>query len=179
MLHTLPEAKLLLKAKQLSDPVNRQRILDTISGQGIGPDRVELRDSSSTSDWPAHMAYYDRLDVALDPIGAMGGVTTTCDALWMSVPVIAMQGDRVASRATGALLHALGHPDWIAQSEDKYISKVVALARDKELRKALRAAQRSLMASSRLCDARDLAMSLEKAYTQMFERWLDSQNRSP
>jgi protein O-GlcNAc transferase len=181
VLHALPEGKLLLKDKQLSNIGNRQRILNSLSSHGILQDRVELRDSSSTPDWSAHMAYYDRLDIALDPVGAMGGVTTTCDALWMAVPIIAMQGDRVASRATAAMLTALGHPDWIARSEAEYADKVVALARDKEQRKMLRQSQRSLMASSPLCDARGLAMSLEKAYSDMFERWLEvniSKNRT-
>ena len=118
------------------------------------------------------MAYYDRLDIALDPVGAMGGVTTTCDALWMSVPIITIQGNRVASRATAAILYSLGHPEWIARSENEYIDKVVALANDKKQRKMLRQSQRNLMASGPLCDARGLAMSLEKAYSDMFERWL-------
>ena len=173
LLHALPEGKLLLKTKELSDIGNRQRILDSLSNCGILQDRVELRDSGSTPDWSTHMAYYDRLDIALDPVGAMGGVTTTCDALWMAVPVITMQGNRVASRATAAILTALGRPEWIARSEANYIDKVVALARDNEQRKMLRQSQRSLMASSPLCDARGLAMSLEKAYSDMFERWLE------
>ncbi len=177
VLHALPEGKLLLKNKQLSDIGNRQRILDALSSNGILPDRIELKDSSSTPDWCTHMAYYDRLDIALDPVGAMGGVTTTCDALWMAVPIIAMQGNRVASRATAAILIALGHPEWIAHSETEYIDKVVALARDVELRKSLRSEQRNRMASSPLCDAPGLARSLENAYFEMFERWLDNKNQ--
>ena len=176
VLHALPEGKLLLKNKQLSDIGNRQRILDTLSIYGILSDRVELKDSSSTPDWAANMAYYDRLDIALDPVGAMGGVTTTCDALWMAAPIIAMQGNRVASRATTTILHALGHPEWIARSESEYIDKVVALARDMELREMLRLSQRKRMASSPLCDAPGLAKALEDAYLEMSERWWGRNN---
>ena len=81
----------------------------------------------------------------------MGGVTSTFDALWMAVPVIAMQGDRVASRATAAILDALGHTEWIAYSEAEYVDKVASLARDVEQRKVLRSSQRNRMASSPLC----------------------------
>ncbi|MBI3056479.1 MAG: tetratricopeptide repeat protein [Betaproteobacteria bacterium] len=173
VLHALPEGKLLLKTKELSAISNRQRILDAMSGHGILPDRIELQDSSVTPDWFAHMAYYDRLDIALDPVGAVGGGTTNCDALWMAVPVIGLKGDRMASLMTTSMLNAIGRPEWIAHSEAEYIDKVVALARDVEQRKAIRSSQRSRMASSPLCDARGLAMSLENAYSEMFERWHD------
>jgi protein O-GlcNAc transferase len=161
---------LLLKTKELSDHGNRQRILDTMADHGITSQRIELQDRSATPDWSAHMAYYDRLDIALDPISAMGGVTTTFDALWMAVPVITLQGDRAASRATAAIVGALGHTEWIAGVEEEYIDKVVTLARNAEQRISLRASQRNRMASSPLCDARGLAISLENAYFEMFEQ---------
>ena len=153
VLHALPQAKLLLKTKELADAGNRRRILDAMAGHGISPDRIELQDSSVTPGWREHMAYYDRLDIALDPVGAHGGYTTTCDALWMGVPVIALEGDRMATRMTASMLNAIGHPEWIARTEAEYVDKVVALARDVEQRKALRSAQRGRMAASPLCDA--------------------------
>ncbi|MDD5299165.1 MAG: tetratricopeptide repeat protein [Gallionella sp.] len=169
VLHALPEGKLLLKTKELSDNVTRQRILDAMSGYGIGSDRIELQGSSATPGWMEHMAYYNRLDIALDPVGGVGGGTTTCDALWMGVPVIACEGDRMASLMTASMLNAVGRSEWVARSEAEYMGKVIALARDVEQRKALRFVQRNRMASSPLCDARGLAMSLENAYFEMFE----------
>ncbi len=177
VLHALPEGRLLLKTKELADAGNRQRIMDAMAEHGIPPDRLELRDRSATPDWFAHMAYYDQLDISLDPVGAMGGVTTTFDALWMAVPVITLQGDRVASRASAAIVSGLGHPEWAACSEAEYVDKVVALARDVEQRKILRSTQREQMASSPLCDAKGLAQSLESAYEEMFERWTNAKNR--
>jgi len=171
ILHALPEGRLLLKTKELSDADNRKQILDTMASHGVSPDRIALHDVSATPTWREHMAYYDRLDIVLDPVGAMGGVTSTCDALWMGAPVITLVGDRVSSRATAALINAIGHPEWIAHSEAKYLEKVVTLAQDVELRKTLRSSQRDQMASSPLCDAKDLAMNLEQAYTEMFKQW--------
>lgn len=176
LLTALPDGNLLLKTRELGDMGNRQRILDALSGYGISPGRIELQDSSATPDWYAHMACYDRLDIALDPTGAVGGGTTTCDALWMGVPVVTLEGDRMASRMTASMLNAIGHPEWIARSETEYIDKVVALARDVEQRKLLRSNQRNRMAGSPLCDARGLARSLENAYLEMFERWLGKKN---
>lgn len=171
ILVALPEGRLLLKTKDLADAGNRHRVLDALAAGGVAPERIELRDSGATLDWPSHMAYYDRLDMALDPIGGVGGGTTTCDALWMSVPLVTLEGERMASRMTTSMLHAIGHPEWIARSEDEYVRKVVALARDAGRRRLVRATLREEVARSPLCDARGLTRSLEEAYFAMFERW--------
>ncbi|MEJ1959086.1 MAG: hypothetical protein WDM70_06190 [Nitrosomonadales bacterium] len=133
--------------------------------------RIELQDSKATPGWSEHMAYYNRLDIALDPVGAHGGYTTTCDALWMGVPVITLGGDHMASRMAASILNAIGRPEWITSNEDEYLNKVVALARDMEQRKAVRSVQRERMAASPLCDARGLAFAMEDAYRAMFESW--------
>lgn len=172
VLHALPEAKLLLKNKQLGEQANRRRVLEGFGEHGINPARIDLRDVSATRDWLEHMAYYDRLDIALDPIGSWNGNTTTCEALWMGVPVIAMLGDRAALRMTAPMLNALGHSEWIARAEQEYIDKIVNLARDVGLRATLRPAQRDRLIHSELGDARDLTEKLEQAYFAMYERWL-------
>jgi predicted O-linked N-acetylglucosamine transferase (SPINDLY family) len=173
VLHALPEGKLLLKTKALVDEVNCQRILKVMSGHGIDSGRIELQDGSNTVDWYSHMVYYDRLDIALDPVGGVGGGTTTCDALWMGVPVITLEGDRMASRMTSSMLKALGQVEWVACSEVEYVNKVVTLARDTDGRRRLRTAQRVRMSESALCDARGLVQCLEQAYFDMYQHWCD------
>jgi predicted O-linked N-acetylglucosamine transferase (SPINDLY family) len=170
ILSALPEGRLLLKTPNLADPVLQQRILRSFANHGVTADRILLRDRNATPSWASHMAYYDQLDIALDPIGGMGGTTTTCEALWMGVPVVTLEGARVATRAAGTMLHAIGQMDWVARNEEEYVTKVVALARDVELRRSHRYAQRASMAASPLCDARGLASALEEAFTQMIER---------
>jgi predicted O-linked N-acetylglucosamine transferase (SPINDLY family) len=167
VLRALPEGKLLLKTKALADESARRRLEEYFAGEGISAGRLDLRSHEETPGWASHMGYYDRLDIALDPIGATGGGTTTCDALWMGVPVIALEGDRMATRMTASMLHAVGHAEWLASSEDEYVSKVVALARDVELRKRLRPLQRARVAASALCDAAGLTRALEDAYESM------------
>jgi predicted O-linked N-acetylglucosamine transferase (SPINDLY family) len=122
------------------------------------------------------MAYYDRLDIALDPVGAVGGGTTTCDALWMGVPVVTLVGDRMVWRMTASMLNALGHPEWITATEAEYIAAAATLARNVDLRNNLRAGQRDAMAVCPLGDSGDLATNLENAYFEMFERWLTRKN---
>jgi predicted O-linked N-acetylglucosamine transferase (SPINDLY family) len=180
LLQAVPEGRLLLKTKGLADAGNRQRILAILAAHGATADRVELQDSSVTPDWAGHMGYYHRLDIALDPVDVHTGATTTCDALWMGVPVITRLGDRMGFRMTATTLNALGHAQWIARSDEEYLEKAVALARDAEQRRALRRKLRDEMARSPLCDARDLAKTLEDAYVAMYERWLAAQgSRKP
>ena len=173
ILHALPEGRLLLKNKELADESNRQDILKKLAEHGIAETRVELQ---AGSDWNDYMALHDRLDIALDPIDGHGGGTSTCDALWMGVPVIHMPGNHAGARFAASLLRAIGHEEWIANSESDYIEKVISLARNVELRKKLRISQRNIMSHSPLCNAQDLACSLEKAYAGMYTRWLDSKS---
>ena len=117
------------------------------------------------------MALYDRLDIALDTI-PLNSETTAFDALWMGVPLVALEGGWVGGRQASTILAALKKPEWIAHDKDDYVAKVVALAKDVEGRKLLRATQRSLMAGSPLCDANGLARQLENAFEEMFDQWL-------
>jgi predicted O-linked N-acetylglucosamine transferase (SPINDLY family) len=169
VLHALPEGRLLLKTKLLGDTGNQQRIFEAFGQHGIMPQRIELQGASN---WADYMAAYHRLDISLDPVGGHSGGTISCDALWMGVPVIHALGDRATSRFTASILSAIGHAEWVCQSDAEYVQKTVALARDVAQRKTIRYSLREQMASSPLCDAKDLAKNLEEAYFLMFERWM-------
>jgi len=173
ILRALPEGCLLLKNKELADDSNRQRILSELAALGIDAKRIDLQPGT---DWEDYMTLHDRLDIALDPVGGHGGGTSTCDALWMGVPVVHLSGDHVGSRFATSLINAIGHSEWIAHSETEYVEKVITLAKNVELRKQLRFAQRGSMALSPLCDAQGLAGTLENAYSAMFTHWLGSQS---
>jgi predicted O-linked N-acetylglucosamine transferase (SPINDLY family) len=168
VLKALPTAELLLKDRKTAIPSAQARVMRTLAHHGIPKERVRFL--PRVSDWRQHMSLYDQLDVALDTI-PFGSGTTGFDALWMGVPLITLVGDWLGARMGASMVAALGHPEWIAQSEDEYVEKAVGLARDTQLRTWLRSQQQERMRQSPLCDARTLARSLEAAFETMFDRW--------
>ncbi|ABF43727.1 TPR repeat protein [Candidatus Koribacter versatilis Ellin345] len=172
VMEAVPKSKLLLEDRTADDTDAHQRISAELATHGIGADRIEFEPYIPGHE--RHMRLYDRVDVALDTIPLNSG-TTACDALWMGVPLVAMEGNRTASRIAAGFLRAIGRTEWIADSEQNYISKVVELSNNVELRKQLRGSQRQRMVESSLCDARGLARELEQTFVQMFDRWTAAQ----
>jgi protein O-GlcNAc transferase len=172
-LQRMPKAVLLLKTRELNDPANRSRLSVAFQRHGIAADRLQL--VGRTADWKAHMALYERMHLALDPVGGIGGGTTTCDALWMGVPVITKLGGRHADRMTSSMLSSIGCDDWIAESDEAYIEKVVALASDHTALNSCRRNLRQRMRDSQLCNGADLARTLEQAFCEMFDIWYKGQ----
>src|SRR6185369_3275764 len=99
-----------------------------------------------------HLAMYGRIDIALDPF-PYNGTTTTCEALWMGVPLVAIRGDRHVARVSAALLHHVGLDELVADDVEGYIRTAVALAKAPERIQAISAALRPQMAASPVMDA--------------------------
>ncbi len=125
-----------------------------------------------------HLASYGRVDIALDPF-PYNGTTTTCEALWMGVPVVALRGDRHAGRVGASLLTQLGLNDLIAGSVEEYVEIAAALAGDPARLADLRRSLRPRMAASPLCDAPAFARKIEAAYRTMWRRWCQAPADSP
>ena len=162
----LPGSRLLLKNMQCSDPFLRARIIEMLERKGIGSGRIAFM--TGTPGWHEHMATYDRIDLCLDPM-PFNGCTTAFEALWMGVPMIALEGNWMGGRVGTAMLRALGHPEWTAATEEEYIAKAVALAENTDLRRALRVRQREKMRAGPLCDYDGVARALEDAF-RAFQR---------
>ena len=113
LLERLPKTRLLLKGKPLGDAATRSFFLSRLAERGVAPERVEL--VAWLSNEAMHLALYDRVDIALDPF-PYNGTATTCEALWMGVPVVTLLGDRHAGRVGASLLTQVGFTDWIAGS---------------------------------------------------------------
>jgi predicted O-linked N-acetylglucosamine transferase (SPINDLY family) len=168
LLADVPDSRLLLKFYQLGDAPTRQAHLDRLIAAGIAPERVTLE--PGIPNWTAHMARYDAVDVALDPF-PYNGTTTTCEALWMGVPVITLAGDRHAGRVGASLLTRVGLDDLITRDVDDYVAKAAALAADAARRAALRASLRARFIASPLGDARAFARDVEAAYREVWRAW--------
>jgi protein O-GlcNAc transferase len=120
-----------------------------------------------------HLAAYQNVDIALDSF-PYGGTTTTCEALWMGVPVVTRAGQAHVSRVGVSLLNAVELPELVASNEEEYLEIAVRLAEAEAHRAALRAGMRARMAASKLMDPAFLAASVEDAFQQM---WRDYEGR--
>ena len=175
LLHRSPGSSLLLKSAELKMHEVRGFVRSAFLARGIAEDRLILRDTTDSPNWVDHMASYADMDIALDTIGSQGGVTTTCDALWMGVPVICLLGNRLAARLAATLLTAAGFSDWIAKDQDDYIAKAVALSMDLPSRTSIRAQ----VMTSDLCDTIGLTRALEAAYIGMLSSDKPHRNVDP
>ena len=118
-----------------------------------------------------HLQAYGGIDVALDP-APYNGTTTTIEALWMGVPVVALAGgDRHAARVGASLLGHAGAAEFLARDGDDYVRISVALAADRARLAGLRGELRRRLLASPLVDAPAFARKLEAAYRSLWRRW--------
>jgi predicted O-linked N-acetylglucosamine transferase (SPINDLY family) len=160
VLDAVPGSRLRLKGVGLELPAIRDRVLGMCAAAGLPASRIEALPVTTTT--PEHLAQYAGVDVALDTF-PYHGTTTTCEALWMGVPVVTLAGDRHASRVGVSLLHAAGVPEWIADSPERYVEIAAGLAHDPAGLAARRAGQRERVAASVLCDQATFAARFEDA----------------
>jgi protein O-GlcNAc transferase len=144
-----------------------QRTLDTLERKGVKAHRVEFVEYRPRREY---LESYRQLDIVLDPFPYNGGVTT-CDALWMGVPVVSLTGEAPVSRAGLSLLTNLGLPKLVARSETEYVNVAAGLAEDLPRLAQLRANLRDRMKASVLMDAPRFAQQVEQAYRKMWQAW--------
>ncbi|PTX90870.1 tetratricopeptide repeat protein [Opitutus sp. ER46] len=125
ILERVPGSRLLLKGRDLEEPQVKEHMNAWMTECGLPLDRIELL--PRTAGAAEHLALYSRMDIALDTF-PYNGTTTTCEALWMGRPVVAVQGSRHAARVSASLLSAVGHPDWVAPDVEGYVDLAVRLA---------------------------------------------------
>jgi predicted O-linked N-acetylglucosamine transferase (SPINDLY family) len=170
-LRCVPDARLILKAKQLSDPVVQQRFRDWFSAHGIAVERVNL--DGLYLDHAGLLNYYSKLDIALDT-HPYSGVTTTCEALWMGVPVVTLAGEKFISRNSAALVANVDLDDLIADTPQQYVEIAVALAGDGARLARLRSTQREHFKMSPLGNLPLFVQYLEDAYRDIWKKWCAS-----
>ncbi|MBI5912155.1 MAG: tetratricopeptide repeat protein [Betaproteobacteria bacterium] len=150
----------------------RERIRDALTQAGVAEARISMHDRLPTEDF---WALYAGIDIMLDTFPMNGG-TTTCEALWLGVPVVTRSGDIFQSRAGLSILGSMGLDELVARSDEEYVRIAVALAHDHTRLAALRAGLRERMRASPLTDGRSYARALEAAYRGIWRTWC---SRSP
>jgi protein O-GlcNAc transferase len=163
ILSEIPRSRLLIYCS--SEP-RRAEVRQRMAKLGVEAGRLEF---VGWQDWDAYIRTYHRIDVGLDPFPRGGGITS-CDALWMGVPVITLAGKNAMSRGGCSVLGNVGLPELVAQSAEDYVHLAKQAERWIELRPALR----EKMRSSPLMDAEGFARDLEAAYRWMWKKWLET-----
>ncbi len=145
----VPESRIVLRYTNLDEPGAKQRMLRSFASAGIAEERIMVEGTSSHVDM---LSRYNDIDIALDSMPYSGGLTT-CEALWMGVPVVTLPGGTFAGRHSLSHLSNAGYPEWVATDLEDYVRIVANLARDFDGLATLRADLRRQMAASPLCDA--------------------------
>ncbi|MDH3981153.1 MAG: hypothetical protein OEU91_11650, partial [Gammaproteobacteria bacterium] len=173
ILQALPDARMLIKNFSLSDPGVRTECLQRFAALGIAEERLDLRGVLASKS--EHLALYSSIDIALDTF-PYNGTTTTCEALWMGIPVITLAGDRHAGRVGVSLMTAVGLQQLIAADVDEYCKLATALASDIDQRRQWKSSLRMLMETSSLCNGAEFARKVEQAYHGMWTEWCTASN---
>lgn len=168
LLTRVPSARLLLKSGGFEDVAVRSAIRHDFARRGVRPERIELLTPTGTV--AEHLRAYDRLDVALDPF-PYNGTTTTCEALWMGVPVVTLAGRHHVARVGASLLAGCGLEELICRDEAGYVEAAAALAGSLGRLAGLRRGMRARLEGSALLDHRGFAWSVEEAYRAMWRDW--------
>jgi predicted O-linked N-acetylglucosamine transferase (SPINDLY family) len=166
ILSQLPDSRLVVAG--VAEGRAAEGLLGDLAAAGIARARITLVPFLAVQDY---LRWYDAVDIALDPSPYSGG-TTTCDALWMGVPVLTVAGSRPASRSAASVLTTVGLPEWIAPTAQDYVQRAVEFSRQRETISALRASLRERMRASPLMDEEQFTRELEQAYREMWrKRW--------
>jgi predicted O-linked N-acetylglucosamine transferase (SPINDLY family) len=136
---------------------------------GVDPRRIRFEPRAPLD---RYLRLFDEVDIALDTAPYSGG-TSTCDALWMGVPVLTEPATRSVSRSAAGVLSALGMADWIAQP-GRYVELAVEKARDPATLGSLRAGLRGRMQASVLMDEARFTRELEDAFRGMWRNWCEN-----
>jgi predicted O-linked N-acetylglucosamine transferase (SPINDLY family) len=160
-----PSARLLLKTKSLQHRSAQEHFLRAFTERGVAQDRIEFL--GWLPDGPSHLAAYHRVDVALDPF-PYNGTTTTCEALWMGVPVVTLRGDRHSGRVGDSLLHAAGLQEWVAASEDDYLRIALGLISNPAGLAACRRGLRARLEASPLLDGPAFTRTVQDLFRRVW-----------
>ncbi len=171
ILERVPRSRLLIKSRQLADEKTRNRYLEMFVALGIDAGRVELCPWIASKS--GHLGAYGRVDIGLDPF-PYNGTTTTCEALWMGVPVVTLRGDRHSGRVGASILTRIALTELIAKTKDAYVEKAVGLANSTDQFSALRKDLRNRMRGSPLCDSSAFTRDVEAVYRETWHHWCDT-----
>jgi predicted O-linked N-acetylglucosamine transferase (SPINDLY family) len=167
ILRRVPDSRLMLRYMGLDGPKTQRRIREAFVAAGVDPARIQL------FGWSHHtqmLGSYNQVDIGLDSFPYSGGVTT-CEALWMGVPVVTCPGETFASRHSLSHLSTVGFTETIARDLDHYVELAVGLATDRQRLGAIRAGLRAQVAASPLVDGPRFAGHFLRLLRDVWHQW--------
>lgn len=165
----VPGSRLVLKCVGLLDnEATQKEIIRIFAKNGLPRERLTLLGRSASHN--EHLQQYHKIDIALDPF-PYNGTTTTCDALWMGVPVITLTGNSHASRVGVSQMNNIGHMELIAKDKNDYVAISERLSSDFNYLQDIRSNMRNKMQASTLMDDKRFTDNLESAYRDVWEEW--------
>jgi predicted O-linked N-acetylglucosamine transferase (SPINDLY family) len=166
ILHSMPDSRLMLKTGL--GPETNRILCRWFAEYGIDSERLDL--IGKLPGTHQYLELYNRIDIGLDPF-PYNGCVTTCDSFRMGVPVVSLAGSTCCSRQGVSLLSNLGMADWIAATEEEYVTIAARWAWDLDGLQAIRSGLRERLRLSAICDAPRFARNLEAAYRWMWQQW--------
>ena len=145
-----------------------------LADRGIAEERFEV--IGWTQHANEHLNLYNRIDIALDPF-PYNGTTTSCEALWMGVPIITLTGNYHCSRVGTSLLASAGLEFLIAGNRESYVDIATNLANDSSKLSELRKELRATVSHSPICDAAGLTREIEDCYRKMWGHWCSNHGK--
>ena len=168
----VPDSRLMMRYRgQEWDRINLELTIK-LEQYGIAGSRLILLGHASSV--VEQLRAYHQIDIGLDTF-PYNGTTTTCEAIYMGVPVVSLAGRSHVARVGASLLKSIGLEELVAESEDEYVTKAVALANDIRRLTAMREGLRGLLMTSPLTDSTTFTVNLEKAYREMWQKWCSQQ----
>ena len=168
ILRAVPTSRLVIKNPELTDPDLQKQVRGFFGAKGVDEQRIELKGQSRGR--AEHLAEYHRVDVVLDAF-PYNGVTTTCEALWMGVPVLTLRGNCHRGRVAESLLRNAGeNSDTVASDRADYVARAAAWAGQVDRLQNERLARRSRVATSRLSDGAAHARAIENAWRELLSQ---------
>lgn len=170
ILLAVPQSRLKLKTFFLDDPAIAAQLLQRFCAGVIAKDRVSIAGPESRFDF---LTRYAEVDIALDPFPFAGGAST-CDALWMGLPVVTLPGWQVVSRQSETCLAAIGRSEWVAVDKSDYVRKACELSASATVLADMRSTQRENMKRSSLCDKAQFGTALNTVLRTMWRTFATS-----
>jgi len=164
VLLSVSDSQLIIKTKQFSDSKTKARYLTLFKIEGIDSSRIKL--FSKIAKKKDHLSLYNSIDLCLDTF-PYNGTTTTCEALWMGVPTITLNGDRHASRVGASIMTHVGLEEFIAIDKQNFINIAVYFSKNINSLGEIRKNLRNKMKNSALCDNKLFAKNIENIYLDL------------